>query len=175
MLKQCSDTLLPLREEFRQHNALSAAITLLLGRVRKRGLQRVLKAADLPLWQRHQPRRVSVGGEVTSIMAEALDFKPATVVFPEDDLGDAGPSLDRVDEAALMAILRREAPVDDLLAWLHRQGADWRDETTLRIYHEFARREDLPSVAAPQQVSEDLKAIRVIHHPLRIDAEAKAG
>jgi len=40
--QQCADTLLPLREELRQHNALTSAISLLLGQVRKRGLRRAL-------------------------------------------------------------------------------------------------------------------------------------
>ena len=34
--QQCADTVLPLREEMRQHNALTSAVSLLLGQVRKR-------------------------------------------------------------------------------------------------------------------------------------------
>ena len=65
VLKQCSDTLL--REELRQHNALSSAISHLLGQIRKRGLKRTLRNGDLPLWQRGFPRRVSVGGDFLSV------------------------------------------------------------------------------------------------------------
>ena len=38
--QQCADTVLPLREEMRQHNALTSAVSLLLGQVRKRGRRR---------------------------------------------------------------------------------------------------------------------------------------
>ena len=49
VLKQCSDTLLPLREEIRQHNTLSGAISGLLGQIRKRGLTATLRSRGLPL------------------------------------------------------------------------------------------------------------------------------
>jgi CDP-glycerol glycerophosphotransferase (TagB/SpsB family) len=41
--QQCADTVLPLREEMRQHNALTSAVSLLLGQVRKRGLRRACR------------------------------------------------------------------------------------------------------------------------------------
>ncbi len=53
--------------ELRQHNALSSAISHLLGQIRKRGLKRTLRNGDLPLWQRGFPRRVSVGGDFLSV------------------------------------------------------------------------------------------------------------
>lgn len=168
VLKQCSDTLLPLREEFRQHNALSAAITLVLGRIRKRGLHRALRPADLPLWQRSQPRRVGVGAEVLTIMGAALDYTPATVRFPDDELAGAGPQLDHVDEAALIAALRRDLPVGNLLEWLHRYRPQWSDATTLRLYHELVRRPDWQIHAAEFPTAQTLNAVRVTHHPHHI-------
>lgn len=174
VLKQCSDTLLPLREEFRQHNALSAAITQLLGRIRKRGLYRTMRTADLPVWHRSMPRRVSVGAEVLTIMGEALEFTPATVRFPDDDLGDAAPRLDRVDEAALIAALRRDLPVENLLEWLHGYQPDWSDVTTLRLFHELVQRPEWqvhPAVAANTL---PLNTVRVTHHAHHIAASSKA-
>lgn len=168
VLKQCSDTLLPLREEFRQHNALSAAITLLLGRIRKRGLHRTLRSAGLPLWHRSMPRRVSVGAEVLTIMGEALDFKPAMVRFPDDDLAGSGPQLDRVDEAALIAALRSELPVENLLEWLHGHQPDWSDATTLRVYHELVQRPEWQIHPAELPTAQTLNTVRVTHHPHKI-------
>lgn len=46
--RQCADTLLPLRDELRQHNALTSAISTLLGRVRKRGLRHALSPGRPP-------------------------------------------------------------------------------------------------------------------------------
>lgn len=169
VLKQCSDTLLPLREEFRQHNALSAAITLLLGRVRKRGLQRALRSADLPLWRRSLPRRVSVGAEVLTIMSEALHYEPATVRFPDDDLAGPGPQLDRVDEAALIAAVQRDLPIEDLLDWLHRHQPQWSDETKLRVYHELVRRPEWAVRPAATAAALTLNTVRVTHHPHDIE------
>lgn len=42
-LKQCTNILMPLREEIRRHNHLSAAIGQLLGEVRKKGLRRFIQ------------------------------------------------------------------------------------------------------------------------------------
>lgn len=168
VLKQCSDTLLPLREELRQHNALSSAISQLLGQIRKRGLRRALRGAELPLWQRDFRRRVSVGGEVLSVMSEALSYTPAAVRFPEDDGAIAEPMVDLVDERALLAALRRDAPIDNLLDWLHRYEPAWSDATTLRLYHELALRPEWQVIQAEHHCSLPLNTVRVTLHPHRI-------
>ncbi|MCP5177370.1 MAG: hypothetical protein H6997_07395 [Moraxellaceae bacterium] len=92
VLKHCSDTLLPLREEVRQHNQLSASISLLLGQVRKRGLNLTFRNANLPLWQRDSPRRVTVGDEVLTIMAEAQHYQPVSIGFQSQQLPLAQPN-----------------------------------------------------------------------------------
>jgi hypothetical protein len=48
-LKQCTNTLMPLREEIRRHNQLSKAIAQLVGEVRKKGLTRTLPSQYLPV------------------------------------------------------------------------------------------------------------------------------
>lgn len=167
VLKQCSDTLLPLREEMRQHNALSAAISQLLGRIRKRGLSRSLRGVELPVWQRDFRRRVSVGDEVLTIMNEGLHYRPVTIGFPEEGGDAADAPLDLVDERALLAALGRDAPIEDLLAWLHRQWPAWSDATTLRVYHDLVQRNDWLAEPAGQQTSRPLNTVRVTlysHH-----------
>ncbi|HRQ45784.1 MAG TPA: hypothetical protein PK725_02485 [Rhodocyclaceae bacterium] len=168
VLKQCSDTLLPLREELRQHNALSAAISHLLGQVRKRGLGRTLRASALPLWQRDMPRRVTVGSEVLTLMGEALAYTPATVRFPDEAPGDPASVIDIVDEVALLAAVRRDAPIEDLLDWLHRYEPAWGDATTLRLYHELIQRDDWQTGQAETANTIALNTVRVTHHPHRI-------
>ncbi len=85
--QQCADVLLPLREEARQHNNLSSAISRLLGQVRKKGLNRTFRKrqdqAWLPVWRVNQSRSVSVGDEVKIIMAEARKFEPNEQYFPD--------------------------------------------------------------------------------------------
>lgn len=168
VLTQCSDTLLPLREELRQHNALSAAISIVLGQVRKRGLRRAFHSAALPLWQRDMPRRVSVGDEVLTLMGAALDYTPVTVEFPDEQGGEVEPMLDLVDEDALSAALERDAPIGNLLAWLHRYEPRWSDATTLRVYHELVQKQGLNVDQAGTAVVLPLNTVLVTLHPHRI-------
>ncbi len=147
VLKHCSDTLLPLREEIRQHNQLSASISRLLGQVRKRGLNRALAVRDLPLWRREMSRSVSVGAEVLTIMSEARAFSPTHVAFPVERTAGAMPALDLVDEHELIAGLDAALPVPDLLRWLRARYAHLNDATLLRLYHELVAR---PGWQAPQ-------------------------
>jgi hypothetical protein len=170
VLKHCSDTLLPLREEVRQHNLLSAAISALLGRVRKRGLNRTLAARDLPLWRRELGRAVSVGPEVLTIMAEARSFAPLLVSFPEERAAGAMPALDLVDEQALAANLRAAMPVANLLAWLRSHYPELNDATLLRLYHELVARGDWRAVQSPAVASVSLNAVKVTLYPHAIEA-----
>lgn len=165
VLKHCSDTLLPLREEIRQHNVLSASISRLLGRVRKRGLNRTLAARDLPLWRREMSRAVSVGPEVLTIMSAARAFAPLEVAFPEERAADAMPALDLVDENELIAALKAALPVPDLLRWLRARHAGLNDATLLRLYHELVARPDwrAPQDGAPTTVP--LNTVQVTLYP----------
>jgi len=172
VLKHCSDTLLPLREEIRQHNVLSTAISQLLGRVRKRGLQAVLRTGDMPLWRRDMPRRVSVGDEVLSIMGAALNFQPMVVTFPED-VTDAGMVvLEHVDESAIVRQLRAALPVDDLLHWLHANFPHLMDATVLRLYHALVERNEWQVAAAEAPVAETLRTVRITHFPHALEHHA---
>jgi len=165
VLKQCSDTLLPLREEIRQHNALSSAISQLLGRVRKRGLGRALGAGEMPVWRRDMPRRVGVGHEVLTIMSEALAYQPKNLDFPNDDAGNDEVSIDLVDESALFEALRVELPVDNLLHWLRLHFPGLGDLTLLRLYHQLIERQDWQVTQADAPVRVDLHTVRVFHYP----------
>jgi hypothetical protein len=171
VLKQCSDTLLPLREEIRQHNTISTAISQLLGRIRKRGLTSTLKNGDLPLWRREMPRRVTVGNEVLTIMAEALNYQPETVAFPDDDSSDTDQlNVDRVDESALLQSLRQELPIDDILLWLRTNYPTWSDSTLLRLYHELIDRPDWQIALADSARKEPLTNVLVTYYPHGVDS-----
>ena len=175
VLKHCSDTLLPLREEIRQHNALSTAISQLLGRVRKRGLNVTLGAGRLPLWRRDMPRRVSVGDEVLGIMGEALGFQPAALAFPEDREDTDAQPMELVDEAAVLRSLRQDLPVNDLLHWLHAHYPDLSDGTVLRLYHLLIERREWEATAADIAGSQNLNTVRVLHHPHALRRAATAA
>lgn len=165
VLKQCSDTLLPLREELRRHNSLSAAVSQLLGQVRKRGLSRTFRHPDFPVWRAERPRRVSVGYEVRTIMAEALAFEPVSLAFPEEAPAESAAELQFVDGGELRERLAASGHVPSLLDWLRANYAHLDDATVLRLYHELVGEPDWNFQQAELPRSTDLERLRVTHYP----------
>lgn len=172
--QQCADTLLPLREELRQHNALTSAISLLLGQVRKRGLRRALSRptddAALPVWRSERGFKLQLGDEVRAVMAAARHYQPQAVAFPQDEPGDAAQMLEQVDEAAIRAHLARSLPVENLLDWLHTHYTHLQDATLLRLFHDLQHEPDWQFEAASQPDQTTLRTIRVLHHPYRVSS-----
>ncbi len=170
--QQCADTVLPLREEMRQHNALTSAVSLLLGQVRKRGLRRALSRHDagttLPVWRNERGFRLQLGDEVRAVMAAAQQYQPQSVAFPQDDPGNAPPLLEHVDEAAIRQQLRSSLPVDSLLDWLHTHHGHLQDGTLLRLFHELQHESSWQIEASEHPETTTLQAIRVLHHPHRV-------
>ncbi|MEZ3186377.1 hypothetical protein HZR81_15720 [Pseudomonas sp. LM13] len=170
--QQCADTLLPLREELRQHNALTSAISLLLGQVRKRGLRRALSRSTddtaLPVWRNERGFKLQLGDEVRAVMAAARQYQPQAVAFPQDEPGDGVPLLEQVDEAAIRAHLARSLPVENLLDWLHNHYAHLQDATLLRLFHDLQHEPGWQFEAAslPERIT--LQTIRILHHPHRV-------
>lgn len=172
--QQCADTLLPLREEARQHNALSAAISQVLGRARKQGLRRGLKATTrdsrLPLWRQERGRRVSVGDEIRTLIAEARDFVPRVEAFPEEQAGDPAEMAAWVDEAALRAELGAALPVDNLMTWLRHGYGHLPDTVVLRLYHDLVRDTRWSAALQATPTSTALNAHRVHYYPHRLES-----
>ena len=170
--QQCADTVLPLREEMRQHNALTSAVSLLLGQVRKRGLRRALSrhtvGTEMPVWRNERGFRLQLGDEVRAVMAAAQQYQPQSVAFPQDDPGNAPPLLEHVDEAAIRQQLRSSLPVDSLLDWLHTHHGHLQDGTLLRLFHELQHESSWQIEASEHPETTTLQAIRVLHHPHRV-------
>ena len=170
--QQCADTVLPLREEMRQHNALTSAVSLLLGQVRKRGLRRALSrhaaGTTLPVWRNERSFRLQLGDEVRAVMAAAQQYQPQSVAFPQDAPGNAPPLLEHVDEAAIRQQLRSSLPVDSLLDWLHTHHGHLQDATLLRLFHELQHEDSWQIEASEHPETTTLQAIRVLHHPHRV-------
>jgi len=170
VLKQCSDTLLPLREELRRHNSLSAAVSQLLGQVRKRGLSRTFRQPDFPVWRAERPRRVTVGDEVLTIMAEALAYEPVSQAFPDEAPAESATELQFVDGVELRERLAASGPVPSLLDWIRTNYAYLDDATVLRLYHELVREPEWEFQQDDQKLSTDLNLLRVTHYPHGIPA-----
>lgn len=170
--QQCADTLLPLREEARQHNELSAAISELLGRVRKQGLAQALKKTTqpgLPLWQRTRRSRLSIGDEVRALIVEARNFDPKTEAFPEELTGNAADVLHRVDESLLRRQLAASLPVTNLMHWLLKHYPELPDVVVLRLYHDLVREPLWQADIEQEHTSTALKTVRVTYHPHRLE------
>ena len=170
VLKQCSDTLLPLREELRRHNSLSAAVSQLLGQVRKRGLSRTFRQPDFPVWRAERPRRVTVGDEVLTIMAEGLAYEPVSQAFPDEAPAESATELQFVDGVELRERLAASGPVPSLLDWIRTNYAYLDDATVLRLYHELVREPEWEFQQDDQKLSTDLNRLRVTHYPHGIPA-----
>ena len=170
--QQCADTLLPLREELRQHNALTSAISLLLGQVRKRGLRRALSRhtedAVLPVWRNERGFRLQLGDEVRAVMAAARHYQAQAVAFPQDEPGDAVQVLEHVDEVGIRKHLVRSLPVGSLLDWLQGHYGHLQDATLLRLFHDLQHESDWQIEAAEQLENTTLQTIRILHHPHRV-------
>ena len=170
--QQCADTLLPLREELRQHNALSSAVSALLGQVRKRGLKRALSrrsaGTSLPLWRNERGFRLQLGDEVLGIMAAVRNFAPQTVAFPQELPDEAMDPLELVNEVGIRTHLQQSLPVDSLLDWLSVHYGQLQDATLLRLFHELQHEPGWQSEAAPDVQATELHQIRVLHHPHRM-------
>lgn len=170
--QQCADTLLPLREELRQHNALSSAVSALLGQVRKRGLKRTLarKTPDtsLPLWRNERGFRLQLGDEVRGIMAAARNYVPQTVAFPQGLPVEPQDQLELVDEAGIRAHLRQSLPVESLLDWLQTHYCQLADTTLLGLFHDLQHEAGWECEAAPEVKATELHTVRVLHHPHRM-------
>ena len=170
VLKQCTNTLMPLREEIRRHNQLSSAIGKLLGEVRKKGMRRTFPRQTLPLWRRERSLSVSIGPELLTLMEQARGYQSKTVEFPEHTAEDVKISFERVDEEAILQHLYASLPVLDLMRWLVKQYGEYQDITLLRLYHRLIR---LPDVAATPDAIETritLKQVAIRLHSHRMES-----
>ncbi|WP_151703054.1 hypothetical protein [Nitrincola alkalilacustris] len=171
--QQCADTLLPLRDEARQHNTLSTAVSELLGQVRKQGLRRVYykapPACGLPGWQRTRRGRLQLGDEILELMAQARNYAPEVQSFPESVSGDPQAVLSFwVDEKQLRLDLKASLPVENLMQWLQSRYPHIPDAVVLRLYHDLVRDPEWRTQLQYESTSTDLQHVRVIYHPHRL-------
>jgi hypothetical protein len=168
-LKQCTNTLMPLREEVRRHNQLSAAIGQLLGDVRKKGLRRTFPQQSLPVWRKERPVSVAIGPELLTLMEQVRHYQPKAVEFPELMTEDTLIQLERIDEDAIRKHLYQSLPLADLMRWLTDHYGHYQDVTLLRLYHTLIRLPDISAIPDQEEMRIALKkvAIRLHSHALK--------
>ena len=166
---QCADTLLPLREEMRQHNTLTSAISLLMSKVRKRGLRLTLSShrdvVKLPVWRNERGFKLQLGDEIRAVMADAKDYQPQPVNFPQEEPIEINQLLESVDEMGIREHLMRSLPVMDLLGWLHTHYSYLQDSTLLRIFHDLQHESDWMIEPDSHIARTQLTDIAIVHYP----------
>lgn len=163
-LKQCTNTLMPLREEIRRHNHLSAAIGQLLGHVRKKGLDRTFPGQCLPVWRKERSVTVAVGPELLSLMEQVRGYQAKSVDFPESTDQQLLLGLEQVDEDAIQRHLYRSLPIPDLMRWLVEHYGSFHDATLLKLYHKLIRLPDINAMPNQESVRVRLKQIAIQLH-----------
>ncbi|MFL7025231.1 hypothetical protein [Enterovibrio norvegicus] len=166
--QQCADTLLPLREEARQHNQLSALISKQLSQVRKKGLARGLNAEGLPMWKSSRVTKTQLGNEVRELMAEFLNFEPSSIPFPEEEEAPTSSMINWVDEELLREQLADSLPVANLMTWLRENYQHLPDAELLRLYHELVRDPQWQSTLGMRSSTTALNTVAVTYHPHEI-------
>lgn len=163
-LKQCTNTLMPLREEIRRHNHLSAAIGQLLGQVRKKGLDRTFSGQCLPVWRKERPVTVAVGPELLSLMEQVRGYQAKSVDFPEHTEEQLLVTLEQVDEDAIRRHLYHSLPLPDLMRWLVEHYGAFQDATLLKLYHKLIRLPDVSATPNQESVRITLKQVAIQLH-----------
>lgn len=163
-LKQCTNTLMPLREEIRRFNRLSAAIGYMLGEVRKKGLRRTFPQQSLPVWRKERLISVAIGPELLTLMEQVRHYQSKAVEFPELMAEDTQIQLERVDEEAICKHFYQSLPLPDLMRWLADYYGDYQDITLLKLYHKFIRLPDITATPDNEETRIALKQVAILHH-----------
>jgi hypothetical protein len=163
-LKQCTNILMPLREEVRRHNHLSAAIGQLLGDVRKKGLRRTFPQKSLPVWRKERPVSVAIGAELLTLMEQVRYYQPKAVDFPEQTVEEMQIPLERVDEDSIRKHLYQNLPVLDLMQWLVNHYGYYQDATLLKLYHKLIRLPDISASPNTDETQITLKQVSIRLH-----------
>lgn len=163
-LKQCTNTLMPLREEVRRHDKLSNAIGYLVGEVRKKGLNRTLPLQALPVWRKERSVSIAISSELLDLMAKARGYQAKTVEFPDSLVENSQLQLERIDEEAIREHLYQSLPVPNLMDWLTQHYGDYQDITVLRLYHKLIRLPNINAEPDRNRHTQSLKQIAIHLH-----------
>lgn len=170
ILKYCTNTLMPLREEYRRHNQLSTAVAKLLGEVRKRGLKHTFSDTKLPLWRREQNRRITIDESLLTFWAAARGYTPQIVIFPDIIEDQQTIRQEWLDEQAIEQHLINSLPIPDLMLWLLENYSHYQDATLIKLYHRLCRLPIINAINQNEITRRELKhyAIQLYSHQLTL-------
>lgn len=163
-LAACTETLLPLREEYLRNSGLAIAVASLLGVARKRGVKAVIPSGRLRLGGSTRADRVVPGRFAKAYMADIMRFEPKSVVFPE--VLEGPPVMQarlRMDD--VLRRLEAELPVPSLMPWLLQAYPEQDEKNLLRLYHELVRHFGDRAELHDGQTRERLREHVLRYHP----------
>lgn len=163
-LKNCTNTLMPLREEVRRHNHLSTAIGKLLGQVRKKGLDRTFPLQNMPVWRRDRSVSLAIGPELLGLMEQIRGYQAKSVDFPDETNERLLVAVEQVDDEAIRQHLYSSLPIADLMAWLTLHYGHYQDTTLLKLYHKLIRLPEVSAKPNAQGIRVELKQIAIALH-----------
>lgn len=163
--QQCASILLPLREDVRKHNRISAVIGQQLGFVRKKGLVRGLPEKDLPIWKSRRSSRIQLGNEIRQLMAEFIGFEAVVMPFPEQTALPENTPIQWVDKNRLRAHVVASLPIENLMEWLKQFYSYLPDAELLRLYHDLVRDTEWQNDILSELDKTKLHDIYVHYHP----------
>lgn len=163
-LAVCTETLLPLREEYLRNSGLAVAVASLLGVARKRGVKAALPVGRLQLGGFSRADRVVPGRFAKAYMADISQFRPQVVAFP--DVKEGPPVMQmrlRMDE--VLQRLKADLPVPSLLPWLRHAFPEQGEKNLLRLYHELVRHFGEHAILHEQPTREILQEHALVYYP----------
>lgn len=177
--KDSSSQLWPLKEEARQSTKLSAAISLVLGEIGKKGIRRALPAVltgepALPTTSSEQHDRLIVDDRVLGIMADMQSFEPQVHVLTEEmpDVPELA-LVTPINEQDAWELLVGELPQADLFKWIVTTYPliTYQDRQLLQLYHRLSSRDELTKCFVDFTQTTELCDLIVKYHPLHVKLE----
>jgi hypothetical protein len=121
--------------------------------------------AKLPVWRNERGFKLQLGDEIRAVMADAQDYQPQPVNFPQEEPIEINQLLESVDEMGIREHLIRSLPVMDLLDWLHTHYSHLKDATLLRIFHDLQHESDWMIEPDSHIARTQLTDIAIVHYP----------
>ena len=137
-LRRARELLLPLREEARQHNAITRGAALALAAVRKRGID-ALPDEILPLFSRPQSVFLGSASQVEAYVHALAGFKPREDRFPQPQGPRNSTQRAPLTVREMLARCQRDLPIADLMHWLIEQEPNVPSDELLYWFSRLSR------------------------------------
>ena len=171
-LIRSTDVLMPLREELRKNTLLSRNASALLALLRKKGLEPTLEQLVPKFSSDHQKFSLGSANQITSYMAELVDYQDDNYQMPEQ-VDQAAHHNIRVPELAdVLKFARTQKANTDLSLWLSKSYPQLPVDEMLFLYQELSRAPSLKLQHLEQLTELEVNGYRLKLHPFAPTAQS---